>query len=203
MCFVLAFVTSASILDPILKECRSIVMRYSKEWEKTISRTGRWIDFENDYKTLDPKFMESVWWVFKTLWEKDLVYKGFKVMPYSTACNTPLSNFEAGLDYRDVSDPAVMVSFPIVGCNLGASLVAWTIGQLLSVWPYLFLRHKFFSMLQFLGNLLLDFLGCVRSSFSNTPHTSCFCLIEPDQPMDSPVAAVIVGTRTRDWSRED
>ena len=101
-------------------------MRYSKEWEKTISRTGRWIDFENDYKTLDPKFMESVWLVFKTLWEKDLVYKGFKVMPYSTACNTPLSNFEAGLDYRDVSDPAVMVSFPIVGCNLGASLVAWT-----------------------------------------------------------------------------
>lgn len=101
-------------------------MRYSKEWEKTVTRTGRWIDFENDYKTLDPNFMESVWWVFKTLWEKDLVYKGFKVMPYSTACNTPLSNFEAGLDYRDVSDPAVMVSFPIIGCDLGASLVAWT-----------------------------------------------------------------------------
>lgn len=111
---------------PFLQECRSIVMRYSKEWEKTVTRTGRWIDFENDYKTLDPNFMESVWWVFKTLWEKNLVYKGFKVMPYSTACNTPLSNFEAGLDYRDVSDPAVMVSFPIIGCEFGASLVAWT-----------------------------------------------------------------------------
>ena len=113
-------------IDKYNEECRSIVMRYSKEWEKTVTRTGRWIDFENDYKTLDPSFMESVWWVFKTLWEKNLVYKGFKVMPYSTACNTPLSNFEAGLDYRDVSDPAVMVSFPIVGCPLGASLVAWT-----------------------------------------------------------------------------
>ena len=91
-------------------------MRYSKEWEKTVLRTGRWIDFDNDYKTLDRSFMESVWWVFKTLWEKNLVYKWFKVMPYSTACNTPLSNFEAGLDYRDVSDPAVMVLFPIIGC---------------------------------------------------------------------------------------
>lgn len=113
-------------IDVYNEECRSIVMRYSKEWEKTVTRTGRWIDFDNDYKTLDPTFMESVWWVFKTLWEKDLVYKGFKVMPYSTACNTPLSNFEAGLDYRDVSDPAVTVAFPIVGCELGASLVAWT-----------------------------------------------------------------------------
>jgi isoleucyl-tRNA synthetase len=113
-------------IDRYNEECRSIVMRYAKEWEKTVSRTGRWIDFENDYKTLDPNFMESVWWVFKSLWEKDMVYKGFKVMPYSTACNTPLSNFEAGLDYRDVSDPAVMVSFPIIDCKLGAAFVAWT-----------------------------------------------------------------------------
>ncbi|PNW71377.1 hypothetical protein CHLRE_16g651750v5 [Chlamydomonas reinhardtii] len=108
------------------EECRSIVMRYSKEWEKTVKRLGRWIDFENDYKTLDPSFMESVWWVFSRLFEKGLVYRGFKVMPFSTACSTPLSNFEAGLNYKDVSDPAVMVSFPIVGDADGASLVAWT-----------------------------------------------------------------------------
>lgn len=61
------------------EECRSIVMRYSKEWEAIVTRMGRWIDFENDYKTLDPTFMESVWWVFKQLYEKGLVYKGFKV----------------------------------------------------------------------------------------------------------------------------
>lgn len=91
------------------EECRKIVMRYAREWEQTITRSGRWIDFRHDYKTLDLNFMESVWWVFKTLFDKNLVYRGFKVMPYSTACNTPISNFEAGLDYRDVSDPAVLV----------------------------------------------------------------------------------------------
>ena len=92
------------------EECRSIVMRYSKQWEVTVKRLGRWIDFENDYKTLDPSFMESVWWVFRQLHDKGLVYRGFKVMPFSTACSTPLANFEAGLNYKDVSDPAVMVS---------------------------------------------------------------------------------------------
>ncbi|CAN5966669.1 unnamed protein product [Sphagnum jensenii] len=107
-------------------ECRSIVMRYSKEWEKTVTRMGRWIDFQNDYKTLDPEFMESVWWVFKQLHLKGLVYKGLKVMPYSTGCKTELSNFEAGLNYKDVSDPAVMVSFPLLDEVDGASMVAWT-----------------------------------------------------------------------------
>jgi isoleucyl-tRNA synthetase len=61
-------------------ECRSIVMRYAKEWEVIVKRTGRWIDFDNDYKTMDVTFMESVWWVFKQLFEKDLVYRGFKVI---------------------------------------------------------------------------------------------------------------------------
>lgn len=66
-------------IDVYNEECRSIVMRYSKEWEIVVQRIGRWIDFENDYKTLDPSFMESVWWVFKQLFEKGLVYRGFKV----------------------------------------------------------------------------------------------------------------------------
>ncbi|GBF99525.1 hypothetical protein Rsub_11959 [Raphidocelis subcapitata] len=113
-------------IDVYNEECRSIVMRYSKQWEVTVKRLGRWIDFENDYKTLDPSFMESVWWVFSQLHKKGLVYRGFKVMPFSTACSTPLANFEAGLNYKDVSDPAVMVSFPIDGDADGASLVAWT-----------------------------------------------------------------------------
>jgi hypothetical protein len=66
-------------IDKYNEECRSIVMRYSKEWEKTVTRMGRWIDFQNDYKTLDPEFMESVWWVFKQLFEKGYVYQGLKV----------------------------------------------------------------------------------------------------------------------------
>lgn len=69
-------------IDKYNEECRSIVMRYSEEWEKIVNRVGRWIDFKNDYKTLDPQFMESVWWVFEQLWEKDLVYKGFKVFQF-------------------------------------------------------------------------------------------------------------------------
>lgn len=89
-------------------ECRAIVMRYSAEWRSTVERMGRWIDFDNDYKTLNLSFMESVWWAFSELFKKDLVYRGLRVMPYSTGCTTPLSNMEASMDYRDVNDPAGM-----------------------------------------------------------------------------------------------
>ena len=86
---------------------------------------GRWIDFRHDYKTMYPWFMESVWAVFKQLFDKDLVYRGFKVMPYSMGCCTPLSNFEAGQNYKDTDDPAVWVSFPLVD-EPTVKLVAWT-----------------------------------------------------------------------------
>ncbi|XP_063282541.1 isoleucine--tRNA ligase, cytoplasmic [Pelobates fuscus] len=107
------------------KQCRGIVMRYSQEWETSVTRLGRWIDFKNDYKTLYPWFMETVWWVFKQLYDKGLVYRGVKVMPFSTACNTPLSNFEANQNYKDVQDPSVIVTFPLVE-EPNVSLVAWT-----------------------------------------------------------------------------
>uniref|UniRef100_A0A7E4W0U0 Isoleucine--tRNA ligase, cytoplasmic n=1 Tax=Panagrellus redivivus TaxID=6233 RepID=A0A7E4W0U0_PANRE len=107
------------------KECRAIVMRYATEWRITIERLGRWIDFDNDYKTLYPTFMESVWWVFSELVKKDLVYRGVKVMPFSTGCSTPLSNFEAGQNYKDVADPAAFVAFQLVE-NPNRRLVAWT-----------------------------------------------------------------------------
>ncbi|XP_069793365.1 isoleucine--tRNA ligase, cytoplasmic isoform X2 [Narcine bancroftii] len=107
------------------RHCRSIVMRYSGEWETVITRLGRWIDFKNDYKTLYPSFMESVWWVFKQLYDKGFVYRGVKVMPFSTACNTPLSNFEAHQNYKDVQDPSVIVTFPLEE-EENVSLVAWT-----------------------------------------------------------------------------
>ncbi|KAI9835019.1 MAG: isoleucine--tRNA ligase [Sclerophora amabilis] len=107
------------------EECRAIVMRYASEWRQTIDRLGRWIDFDNDYKTMNPSFMESVWWVFKQLFEKDVVYRGYKVMPYSTALNTPLSNFEAQQNYKDAQDPAVVVSFPLLD-DPHTNLLAWT-----------------------------------------------------------------------------
>ncbi|XP_024884154.1 isoleucine--tRNA ligase, cytoplasmic [Temnothorax curvispinosus] len=107
------------------RECRNIVMRYAEEWQMIVGRMGRWIDFENDYKTMYPWYMESIWWVFKQLYNKGLVYQGIKVMPYSTACNTPLSNFEAGQNYKDVVDPSVIVAFPLLD-EPGVSLLAWT-----------------------------------------------------------------------------
>jgi isoleucyl-tRNA synthetase len=105
-------------------ECRQIVQKYTSEWRKTIRRIGRWVDFDNDYKTMDPNFMESVWWVFKELWEKDLVYQSTKVMPFSTALGTVLSNFEAGLNYQMVQDPAVTVLFKLEKEDV--YLAAWT-----------------------------------------------------------------------------
>ncbi|XP_016892283.1 isoleucine--tRNA ligase, cytoplasmic [Cynoglossus semilaevis] len=107
------------------KQCRNIVMRYSHEWETSVKRMGRWIDFKNDYKTLYPWFMETVWWVFKQLYDKGLVYRGVKVMPFSTACNTPLSNFESHQNYKDVQDPSVIVNFPLLESE-DISLIAWT-----------------------------------------------------------------------------
>lgn len=111
-------------IDVYNEKCRAIVMRYANEWEKIITRTGRWIDFKNSYKTLDFSFMESEWWVFKQLWDKNLVYHGIKVMPYSTGCKTPLSNFEALENYQTVNDPCLTVAFTVPGEDY--RFVAWT-----------------------------------------------------------------------------
>ena len=91
------------------EQCRSMVLKYVGEWRKTVTRMGRWVDFDNDYKTMDPGFMESVWWVFKQLWNQGRIYKSHRIMPYSWKLSTPLSNFEAGSNYKDVQDPAVTV----------------------------------------------------------------------------------------------
>ncbi len=105
-------------------KCRGIVQRYTAEWEKTITRIGRWVDFEHDYKTMEPWYMESVWWVMQQLWNKDLIYRGVKVVPFSTALGTVLSNFEAGSNYQDIQDPAITVLFKLE--DEDAWLSAWT-----------------------------------------------------------------------------
>ena len=105
-------------------ECRAIVQRYVKEWRHTVTRIGRWIDFDDDYKTMDVWYMESVWWVFKQLWDKGLIYEGVKVMPVSTALGTPLANFEATSNYMDVQDPAITVLFKLK--DEEAYIAAWT-----------------------------------------------------------------------------
>lgn len=105
-------------------ECRGIVQRYVAQWRHTVTRIGRWIDFDDDYKTMDAWYMESVWWVFKQLWDKGLIYQGVKVVPLSTALGTPLANFEATSNYQDVQDPAVTVLLKLK--DEDASLAVWT-----------------------------------------------------------------------------
>ena len=96
--------------------CRDSVLRYVEEWRQTITRLGRWVDFDNDYKTMDNDYMETIWWVVKTLWEKGLLYEGYYVLPYCPRCATVLSNHELNLGgYRDVHDPAITVRFKVVG----------------------------------------------------------------------------------------
>lgn len=116
-------------------QCRTSVMTYAHDWEYYVTRQGRWVDFQNDYKTMDITFMESVMWAFKQLWDKGLLYEAHRVLPYSWAAETPLSNFETRLDnsYRDRQDPAVTVSFKLreaptgapKGCE-GYYALAWT-----------------------------------------------------------------------------
>lgn len=114
-------------VDKFNEECRSVVLQYTKEWEETITRIGRWVDFENDFKTMDPSYMESLWWVFQQLWEKGLIYEGHKSLPYCYRCATPLSNFEAGLDdsYRMKQDPSVTVQFTVKDQE-HTTILAWT-----------------------------------------------------------------------------
>ncbi len=91
--------------------CRSRVLTYRDEWKKIIERMGRWVDMEDDYKTMEPEYMESLWWVFKALWERDLIYQGHKSMHICPRCSTPLSNFEVSLGYQDIKDISVYVQF--------------------------------------------------------------------------------------------
>lgn len=124
-------------VDKFNEACRSSVLRYTKEWQETITRLGRWVDFEHDYKTMNPDYMESIWWVFKSLWDKGLIYEGHYILPTCPRCATPLSNHElAQGGYKDVHDPAITIRFKVTeagpkakdpdmanGCTY---LLAWT-----------------------------------------------------------------------------
>ena len=95
---------------------RASVLKYTDEWQDYVNRMGRWVDFENDYKTLNPTFMESVLWVFKTLFDKGLIYEGYRVLPYCWSDETPLSNHELRMDddvYKMRQDPAVTIGYKL------------------------------------------------------------------------------------------
>ena len=114
-------------LEKFNEYCAQSVLQYTEEWKAYVTRQARWVDFDNGYKTMDLDFMESVMWAFKTLYDNGLIYQGFRVLPYSWAEHTPLSNQETRLDdsYKMRQDPAVTVTMPLVdtpGHPLGAAL---------------------------------------------------------------------------------
>ena len=122
-------------IDRFNDACRASVLRYTSEWESYVHRQARWVDFENDYRTLNVEYMESVIWAFKQLHEKGLTYQGFRVLPYCWKDETPLSNHELRMDdevYQERQDPSVTVAFPITGGGqhgdalAGVNLLAWT-----------------------------------------------------------------------------
>ncbi len=112
-------------IDKFNEACRGAVLKYTDEWRKTVRRMGRWVDFDNDYKTMDTDFMESVWNVFKECWNKGLIYRGYRVQPYSPALATPLSNFETNQGYKDRQDPSITLLFPLVERE-NESILVWT-----------------------------------------------------------------------------
>lgn len=117
-------------VDRFNQACRSLVEHTAEEWSSMVRRVGRWVDMVNDYKTMDIEFMESVWWVFRQLWDQGLIYRDFKVLPYSFGATTPLSNFEANLDYRETDDPSITLRLKVVEGNAvvrpGDELLIWT-----------------------------------------------------------------------------
>ncbi|MCQ2597928.1 MAG: isoleucine--tRNA ligase [Treponema sp.] len=121
-------------VDKFNEACRASVLKYTSEWRKTITRMGRWVDFDRDYKTMNPEFMESIWWVAKSLWDKNLIYEGQYILPYCPRCSTVLSSHELAQGYKDKQDPAVTIRFKVK--SLPASIgdndlentyfIAWT-----------------------------------------------------------------------------
>ncbi len=100
-------------IDKFNDKCKASVLKYTSEWRKTITRMGRWVDFDHDYKTMNPDYMESIWWVAKSLWDKALIYEGKYILPYCPRCSTVLSTHELAQGYKDVNDMTVTVRFKI------------------------------------------------------------------------------------------
>jgi isoleucyl-tRNA synthetase len=112
-------------IDKFNFACRQSVLRYVDEWQKIIPQIGRWVDMENPYKTMDFEYMETVWWAFKQLWDKGLIYQGYKSMHICPRCGTTLSNFEVGLGYKEVKDIAITLKFKLINQE-NTYILAWT-----------------------------------------------------------------------------
>jgi len=112
-------------IEVFCEDCRSEVLKYADEWRKSVERIGRWVDMDDDYRTMNPEYMESIWWVFKSLWDKGLIYESYKSMHICPRCETTLSNFEVTQNYKDIKDLSVTVKFELID-EPGTYLLVWT-----------------------------------------------------------------------------
>jgi isoleucyl-tRNA synthetase len=112
-------------IDKFNELCKKSVFTYIRDWERLTERIGFWVDLEDAYVTYTNDYVESVWWILKNLWDKDLLYQGFKVVPYCSRCGTPLSDHEVALGYAEATDPSIYVRMPLVD-KPGTSLLVWT-----------------------------------------------------------------------------
>ncbi|MBM3462836.1 MAG: isoleucine--tRNA ligase [Armatimonadetes bacterium] len=118
-------------VEPFNKACRTSVMEYEEAWRQMTERIGFWVDLDNAYMTMTNEYVESIWWSLKRLWDKGLIYLGYKVVPFCPRCGTPLSSHEVGLGYKDIVDPSITVRFPlhdpaVLGLPANTSLLVWT-----------------------------------------------------------------------------
>ncbi len=112
-------------VDRFNQAARESVLRYTQDWEQIVPRMGRWVDMDNDYRTMDSTYTESIWWVFKTLYDRGLIYEGYKSMHICPRCETTLANFEVNQGYKDVTDISVTVKFELID-EPGTFFLAWT-----------------------------------------------------------------------------
>ena len=102
-------------IEPFIQKCKESVWKYKGEWEKMSDRVGYWVDMDHPYITYDDNYIESVWWALKTISDKDLLYKGYKIVPYCPRCGTALASHEVAQGYKDVSDLTCIAKFKVVG----------------------------------------------------------------------------------------
>ena len=110
---------------PFIDKCKESVWKYKDEWEKMSNRVGFWLDYENPYVTYDNSYIESVWWALKTIWDKGLLYKGHKILPYCPRCGTSLSSHEVAQGYKDIKEASVVAQFKVKGAD-NEYILAWT-----------------------------------------------------------------------------
>ncbi len=116
-------------IDKFNEKCKASVLKYTAEWRQTITRLGRWVDFDHDYKTMNPDYMESIWWVAKSLWDKGLIYEGKYILPYCPRCATVLSTHELAQGYKEKQDPAVTIRFKVTKAPAGVNDPEMTNGK--------------------------------------------------------------------------